>query len=398
MANQNTRLLFPMYFGRSTKFGDAASTPLTMVKLHVEQQVNGTFPLIHQVATTMTFKNNHHMRLEGALEFTLPETATICGFGLDVDGIIVDGVVVEKQKARVTFEKEVRKGVDPGFVEMVTGNIFRTRVYPIEAGRTRTVRVIYQDQVQIENNQFLFNIPIHFTIPLTTLDVLLICAQTSNNSQPKFVSNYNQTFVQSNGKYTSELHLVNVQPPAVEQNITYMLENVSLAQPICSVEIDRDNPNEAYFAVCYVPPVLPNNNIMFSSQEVMSICILWDASFSRANVENRSYEINILFKILHILQTNGINVKVTLLLFRNVLEEPQIFQLSEGDYWSKMNQILSNISYDGATNLFQLATVSTIVPDVTHYFLFSDCLSTIGTDDPTLLNNFTKKTNLDIQF
>jgi hypothetical protein len=79
--DDNTRASFPMYFGRSTKFGDAASTPLTLIKLHVEQQVNASFPLIHQVATTMTFKNNHHMRLEGALEFTLPETATICGFG-----------------------------------------------------------------------------------------------------------------------------------------------------------------------------------------------------------------------------------------------------------------------------------------------------------------------------
>ncbi len=77
----NTRTSFPMYFGRNTKFGDAASTPLQMIKLHVEQQVNATFPLIHQVATTITFKNNHHTRLEGALEFTLPETATICGFG-----------------------------------------------------------------------------------------------------------------------------------------------------------------------------------------------------------------------------------------------------------------------------------------------------------------------------
>jgi hypothetical protein len=79
--NNNARASFPMYFGRNTKFGDAASTPLTLVKLNVEQQVNAAFPLIHQVATTMTFKNNHHMRLEGALEFTLPETATICGFG-----------------------------------------------------------------------------------------------------------------------------------------------------------------------------------------------------------------------------------------------------------------------------------------------------------------------------
>jgi hypothetical protein len=35
--------------------------------------------------------------------------------GLDIEGEIVDGVCVEKEKARIAFEKEVRKGVDPGF-------------------------------------------------------------------------------------------------------------------------------------------------------------------------------------------------------------------------------------------------------------------------------------------
>ncbi|CAF4279326.1 unnamed protein product, partial [Rotaria sordida] len=52
---------------------------------------------------------------------------------------------------------------------------------------------------------------------------------------------------------------------------------------------------------------------------------------------------------------------------------------------------LTNLSYDGATNLFQLATLSTTIPNTTYYFLFSDCLSTIGNDEPTLLNSLTTK-------
>jgi Ca-activated chloride channel family protein len=293
----------------------------------------------------------------------------------------------------VTFEKEVRKGVDPGFVEMVAGNIFRTRVYPIEAGGVRIVRVIYQDQAQIENDTFVFNIPIHFTSTLDNLDISLVCAQTPNNYQPQILSNMNlkQQFVGSNGKYCSELHLTNIKPSEGEQCITYMLKNVSLTEPIYSVEIDPDNHDQAYFALCLVPPVLPYNNTMLKSQETISICILWDASLSRANIENRNYEINMLERILHIWQSAGINANITLVIFRNVLEESQVFQLNDRDFWSKLSQILTNISYDGATNLFQLATISTMIPNVTHYFLISDCLSTIGNDDPTTLNNFTTK-------
>ena len=79
--DDDTLTSYSMYFGRQRKCGDGTSTPLTLIKLHIKQQVDGSFPLTHQVATTMTFKNDYHTRLEGALEFTLPETATICGFG-----------------------------------------------------------------------------------------------------------------------------------------------------------------------------------------------------------------------------------------------------------------------------------------------------------------------------
>ena len=317
-----------------------------------------------------------------------------CFVGLDVDGAIVDGVVVEKEKARVTFEKEVRKGVDPGFVEMVTGNIFRTRIYPIEAGGTRTVRVIYQDQAQIEGNHFLYEIPIYFSTTLTNLDVILICLQGSNqqpSSFPKFLSKSNQEFVQSNGRFYSELHLVDVQPSADEQSIRYILENSSPNQPICGVEIDPENPNEAYFALCYVPSSLPGKSQADLNRDPMSICLLWDASLSRANPENRQDEIDILEKLLTIWRTNHIHVDIVLVVFRNALEEPILFPSSDANQTIKLRQVLNNISYDGATNISQLTIISTMLPNVTHYFLFSDCLSTIGNDDPTTFNNFPTK-------
>ncbi|CAF3451213.1 unnamed protein product [Rotaria sp. Silwood1] len=391
--DDNSRSSFPMYFGHQMKFGDAASTPLQLIKLHVEQQVNATFPLIHQVATTMTFKNDYNHVLEGALEFTLPEKATICGFGLDVDGVIVDGVVVEKEKARITFEKEVRKGVDPGLVEKVQGNIFRTRVYPIQPGGIRIVRVIYQDQAQFENDHFLFHIPIYFTNILENLDISLTCEHSTNHRQPEFLSNvkFKQPFVNLNGKYCSELHLVNVEPSQDEQSVTYMLRTLVAEQVMYGIEIDPDDHSQAYFALCYMPPLPQDNKIIANNQQVMSVCILWDASLSRANVENRNHEINILKNILDIWQSNGTIVNITVIIFRNVLEEPSTFQLHDKNYWSKLNQLLTNLSYDGATNLFQLTTISTSVPNVTHYFLFSDCLSTIGDDDPTLLTQLTTK-------
>lgn len=79
-----SRTIFPLFFGNNasgTKLGDGTFNPLQLVRLHIEQQVNADFPLIHQVATTMTFLNSENRVLEGALQFTLPDTATICGYG-----------------------------------------------------------------------------------------------------------------------------------------------------------------------------------------------------------------------------------------------------------------------------------------------------------------------------
>src|SRR5690606_19829642 len=104
--------------------------PLTVTEARVETQLIGG---VGQTRQVLTFCNPHSRVLEGELVFPLPEEAAVSGYALDIEGRLVEAVVVEKEKARVVFEKEVRKGVDPGIVEWVGGNMFRTRVYPVPA-------------------------------------------------------------------------------------------------------------------------------------------------------------------------------------------------------------------------------------------------------------------------
>ena len=68
--------------------------------------------LLAETTSTMTFYNPSPRALSAELVFPLPDGVTVSGYGLDVAGQMVDGVVVEKHKARIAFEKEVRKGVD----------------------------------------------------------------------------------------------------------------------------------------------------------------------------------------------------------------------------------------------------------------------------------------------
>jgi len=118
----------------------ADEKPPVIESYSVEARVNGALALVRAL---IVIANPNARALEGNLEFPLPDGASVCGYALDVNGVMTDGVVVKKEKARVAFEKEVKKGVDPGIAEHVKGNAWRTRVYPIPARGARRLRLDY---------------------------------------------------------------------------------------------------------------------------------------------------------------------------------------------------------------------------------------------------------------
>ena len=97
--------------------------------------------LYRMVKTTVTFTNPNGRAFEGELEFPVPDGATVCGYELEINGEMVPGVVVGKEEARTAFENEKRKGVDPGVVEHVRGNVWRTRIYPLSPRTPRRASV-----------------------------------------------------------------------------------------------------------------------------------------------------------------------------------------------------------------------------------------------------------------
>ena len=104
--------------------------------------------LLRRVEVTLTFTNPNGRVFDGELEFPLPEGAVVCGYDLEIDGSFVPGVVCEKETARTAFENERRKGVDPGVVEHVKGNVWRTRIYPLRPKTPRRARVAYVEVVE----------------------------------------------------------------------------------------------------------------------------------------------------------------------------------------------------------------------------------------------------------
>lgn len=107
------------------------------------QSIVASNPYFERTKVSITFTNPNLREMSGELQLPLPDGAIVCGYALEINGEMVPGVVCEKEKARIAFENEERKGVDPGIVEHVKGNLWRTRIYPLLPKTPRKAEIDY---------------------------------------------------------------------------------------------------------------------------------------------------------------------------------------------------------------------------------------------------------------
>ena len=75
----------------------ATKSDLRLENLHVYVLCSG---FLVETRIELTFRNETQKEIEGELLIPLEENETVCGFAIDIAGKMVDGVIVEKQKAR----------------------------------------------------------------------------------------------------------------------------------------------------------------------------------------------------------------------------------------------------------------------------------------------------------
>ena len=192
--------------------GEEPSRPIALEAADYAVTVAG---LVARTRVTLTFRNDMPRVLEGEFVYPLPEGAVLSGFALDVAGQMMDGVVVEAQRARVAFETEVRKGIDPGLVEWVRGNNFRTRVWPVPARGRRTVRLEYiselVDRADGSSREASYELPLRFG---TTIDQFSLRVEVVRTDLAPVVRSglANFAFAQWQDRYVAEATRTNVSP------------------------------------------------------------------------------------------------------------------------------------------------------------------------------------------
>lgn len=114
--------------------------PLELARVDVNVTTAGDMAVTE---VTHVFHNAAAERREGTFRFPVPEGALLVGLALEIDGKMVEGEIVEREKARAAYEKIVDEMLDPALLEWEEGNWFKLRVFPLEASADKKVVIRY---------------------------------------------------------------------------------------------------------------------------------------------------------------------------------------------------------------------------------------------------------------
>lgn len=114
--------------------------PLPMRKLAVDVYIEDGV-----VRTTFdhTFFNHHNRNLEGVYRFSLPSDAAVSRLAMYVDGTLMEGGIVERDRGRDIYEDIVYRRRDPALLEWMSGNELKVRIFPLPARTEKRILMSY---------------------------------------------------------------------------------------------------------------------------------------------------------------------------------------------------------------------------------------------------------------
>ncbi len=350
MANAQQAQLLPSLIVEN----DSTKTSLQIAKLNISIEVTGN------VASTLydiTFYNPFDRVLEGSFEFPLAEGQNVYRYGLEINGNLREGVVVEKQLARVAYENTVRQNIDPGLIEKTKGNSYRTRIYPIPAEGYKRVLIGIEQNLQYQEKELLYLLPIQST---TTIESLNVNTKVYNSLGPVVQGNTPEQFrfKQQSNDWTSSYTNKNFTPNTeIRFAIPFGTENSVLS-------FTGEHKGNTYFYLA-----LPMQQEYVQKRSPSTIALLWDVSGSAVN-RKLEKEISLLKEYLSKLG----NVTITLIPFRNKLQKAETFIINNGN-GDELIKRLKKLDYDGGT---QLGSINLKNDKSEQVLLFTDGVATFG--------------------
>ncbi|WP_167605889.1 VIT domain-containing protein [Maribellus sediminis] len=326
-------------------------------------QLKVNVDVVGNISTTtfdIIFYNPFNRNLEGELSLPLADGQEICRYALEVNGKLREGAIVEKIKARQTFEAVIRQNIDPGIANITKGNFFKTRIFPIPGNGTKRVVLAISETLRGDDDNLYYSLPLKTSknIGEFKLDVKVVKSQ----SEDKHISTNFENIKFDN---TDDAYCLNLVRQNFSSNspLKFTIPRFSKSNhQLFTCEVD----GQTYFYLIIKTPELSS-----AEKEVPGkITIYWDNSFSAFN---RDIDKELVLLKNYLLALKG-NKEVTLITFNQRLGSPKIFSIKQDP--GELINYIKQLKNDGATCLDK------IKPDKNcdEILLFSDAINTIGED------------------
>jgi len=152
-----------------------------------------TVKIIDQIALTrveQVFQNPTGSTVEGTYKFPIPYGARMNRFDMEINGKMMQGEIVEREKGRMIMAKVIQQFVDlmrdPALVEWESGSTFKTRIFPILGKQKKRIVLSYVQSLEGEGGRYRYVLPVATpgaTAPVVP-DLKLHAEVTSTSGSP----------------------------------------------------------------------------------------------------------------------------------------------------------------------------------------------------------------------
>jgi TonB-dependent SusC/RagA subfamily outer membrane receptor len=313
----------------------------------------------------MTFVNTTPRILEGTLTFPLKDGVSVSRYALDINGKMREAVPVDRGKGTVTFEAIERRRVDPGLLEKVEGNAFRTRIYPINPNSTRTVIIGYEEEIPLgDKGNLKFSLPLNVKDTVEKFSLNASVIQTADapvaegGEDALHFDNHHNT-------YSASLAKSNYVP---NHPLSFLIPKPADASEV----MIQAQGNKYYYFINTHLQAQPIAKVM-----PRRIGLLWDASLSGANRDSKK---DLALLDAYFKKVN--NADIILTTFSNTLLNTKTYTVNNGN-WAELRAALEHVTYDGATNL---GNINLNQYNADEFLLMSDGHQTFGEKTLKLIN------------
>ncbi len=340
--------------------GNQNTQDVFLESLDVKVDITGT---IATTRFTMTFKNRTGKILEGELLFPMPAGVTVSHYVLDINGKMREAVPVEKAKATQVFEEIEQRRVDPGLLERVEGNNFRTRIYPIPANGTRTISIGYEQELPIEKGRLIYRLPMDYKESIPRFSLKATVLQSRQKPQMDEKLDNELIFDKLGSNYVADYSRRDYKP------LRSLAFSLPAANEIPQVWMQSAAGSHYFLASCAIEA--PQQKKIWSD----NIGLIWDTSLSGLQ-RDIPRELELLDAIIR----DKKNLTIQLYLLNNTFTKAQSFQIKDGN-WAELRTTLQQCDYDGGTN-YETMNLKYLLQR--EFLLFSDGMSTLGESDSFL--------------